>query len=174
MPPMIEIERKFLVTNDLWRAAAGRGVRLRQGYLAKTLSATVRVRCGGGVAEVTVKSPRRGFTRDEFTYPIPEADAEAMLRELCDDCVLEKDRHLVEHGGMTWCVDVYHRAAEGLVVAEIELDDEDQAFALPPWVGEEISHDRRYGNSSIAQRCADKVPVNAVARAAFAPEQLAI
>lgn len=155
---MLEIERKFLVANDLWRASARPAVRYRQGYLAKTLVSTTRVRwCGGATAELTVKSQRRGLARDEFTYPIPASEAEAMLQGLCDGRVLEKDRHLVDHDGMTWSIDVYRGAAEGLVVAEIELDDEDQRFSTPPWLGAEISHDPRYGNFSIAVNCASGV-----------------
>lgn len=151
---MVEIERKFLVVNDLWRADAGPGVRYRQGYLGKTPLATMRVRCGGGAAELTVKSARRGFARDEYTYPIPVPEAEAMLLDLCEGRVFEKDRHLVEHRGVTWQVDVYRGRVEGLVVAEVELDREDQRFPIPAWLGVEISHDRRYGNSTIALQCA--------------------
>jgi adenylate cyclase len=145
-----EIERKYLVSNDLWRAAAGPGVRYRQGYLAIAGAATVRVRCGEGRATLTVKGPRRGLAREEFTYPIPTVDAARMLRQLCRGRVVEKVRHIVEHEGATWCVDVYEGAAEGLVVAEIELDRYDQPVLAPPWLGPEISGDMRFSNSAIA------------------------
>ncbi len=147
---MIEIERKFLVANDLWRAKAGPATRYRQGYLAKTASATVLVRRGDDEAVLTVKSPRSGLRRDELSYPIPLAEADDMLRRLCGGRVLEKARHLVADQGSTWTVDVYLGPAEGLVVAEIELEREDQPFAIPSWLGAEISHDPRYRNSAIA------------------------
>jgi adenylate cyclase len=154
----IEIERKFLVANDGWRATASAGVRYLQGYLAKSPSATVRIRCAGAEATLTVKSPRRGLTRDEYSYSIPLADAEEMLRRRCGRHVLEKMRHLVEHEGMIWQVDVYLGAAAPLVVAEIELEREDQAFAVPAWLGREVSHSVGYHNSSIAMWAAAGPP----------------
>lgn len=146
---MIEIERKFLVANDQWRARAGPGVHYRQGYLAKTELGAVRIRRSDSGAYVTIKGPRRGLTRDEFSYAVPICEAEQLLT-LCGPLVLEKVRHLVEHQGMIWEIDVYLGPAEGLVVAEIELDREDQLFAVPPWVGAEVSLDPRYRNSAIA------------------------
>jgi len=147
---VIEIERKFLVANDQWRASAHPGLLYRQGYLARTSLATVRVRCIQNEACLTVKGPRRGLERDELTYPIPLAEAEDLLRRFCDGGVVEKVRHEVEHQGSAWVVDVFLGPAEGLVVAEIELERADQAFAVPPWLGAEVSHDPRYRNSSIA------------------------
>lgn len=146
----VEIERKFLVTGEGWRDDAGPGVHYRQGYLAKTGRATVRVRCGGGEASLTVKSPRRRLTRDEYSYAIPIEDAEAMISEQCAGRVLEKMRFLVPHRGMTWHLDVYEGAAAGLVIAEIELAFEDQPFVKPAWAGAEVSHRARYQNSNIA------------------------
>lgn len=146
----LEIERKFLVAGDGWREAAEAGVWLRQGYLAITGRTMVRVRIGGGTASLTVKTPRRGLTRDEYSYPIPLDDAEAMLTRQCAGRVLTKTRHHVPFAGMLWHVDVYEGVAAGLVIAEIELEREDQAFAIPPWLGEEVSRKVRYKNSSIA------------------------
>jgi adenylate cyclase len=145
----IEIERKFLVANETWRAAAGPAVRYRQGYLSKTALGTVRVRVSDGGAYVTIKGRRRGLTRRELSYAVPIGEAEELLA-LCGRWMLEKERHLVEHRGSIWEVDVYLGAAAGLVVAEIELEREDQLFAIPPWLGQEVSLDRRYRNSSIA------------------------
>lgn len=145
----IEIERKFLVADEQWRPDADAGIRYRQGYLAKSAAGTVRVRCCGDEASLTVKSPRRGLTRKEFSYPIPIAEAEEILR-LCGR-VVEKVRHVVKHQGNVWHVDAYLGAAEGLVIAEIELDREGQTFATPPWLGADISFDPRYRNSAIAR-----------------------
>lgn len=146
-----EIERRFLVTGDAWRAAALPAEPLRQAYLAKTPAGTVRVRVSPERATLAVKSERRGFVRDEFEYEIPRADAEHMLAALCVSPVLEKMRHAVPHGGWTWSVDVYGGALAGLVIAEIELRDPDEVFDRPPWLGREITHQRAYRNSVLAR-----------------------
>lgn len=145
---VIEIERKFLVANDMWRVGARPGVHFRQGYLPKTAIDTVRIRCSELEASVTIKSPRRGLTRQEHSYAIPLTEGEDLLR-LCPGLV-DKVRHLVTHQGDVWDIDVYLGAASGLVVAEIELEHEEQPFSLPPWLGAEISYDSRYRNSAIA------------------------
>lgn len=147
---MIEIERKFLVANDLWRAAARPGTLIRQGYVARTPFATIRVRCEHEHACLTIKSPRRGLERDELNYPIPLMEAQDILVRFCGGRVLEKVRHELDHRGRTWIVDAYRGAAEGLVIAEIELDRADAVFESPPWLGVEVSYDRRYRNSAIA------------------------
>lgn len=166
-----EIERKYLVCDDGWRSAACAGVRYRQGYLAKTRFSTVRVRAGGGFASLTIKGARQGISREEFTYPIPLDEAEFMLRNLCGKRVLEKVRHLVEHDGMTWCVDVYKGSAQGLMVAEIELDRHDQPFSVPWWAGSEITHDPHYRNSVIALwQTAHRAKENMYEQEDFRPE----
>jgi adenylate cyclase len=145
----IEIERKYLVRNDAWRARAAPGELIRQGYLSNNPFPTVRIRLCGALATVSVKGPRIGIARDEFEYPIPRGHAEHMLRRLCVR-MIEKVRHRVDHHGAIWHVDEYRGAAAGLVVAEIELDFTDQEFALPRWLGAEVTHDPRYRNSAIA------------------------
>ena len=143
----IEIERKFLVTGDAWRTAPG--TRYSQGYLNRDKARTVRVRVAGDQGFLTIKGVSVGATRAEFEYPVPLADAEAMLL-LCDGPVVQKTRHVVVHAGMAWEVDAFLGDNAGLVVAEIELASEDQAFALPDWVGAEVTGDARYFNSSLA------------------------
>jgi adenylate cyclase len=147
---VIEIERKFLVANDLWRAAAQPGTLIRQGYLARTPFATIRIRCSQDHAWLTVKSPRRGLERDEMSYPIPLIEARDLLARFCGGRVLKKVRHEIDHQGLAWIIDVYQGPAEGLVIAEIELDRADVSFEFPPWLGAEVSHDPRYRNSAIA------------------------
>ncbi len=147
----IEIERKFLVKDDSWRAAADDGLECRQGYLAAEKGKTVRVRIMGTEAFLTIKGAMAGISRAEFEYEIPPSDAEALLA-LCGGAVVEKRRHLVNHGGMVWEVDVFGGAHAGLVLAEIELEREDQEFELPGWAGEEVSRDPRYFNAVLAQR----------------------
>jgi len=145
-----EIERKYLVVDDAWRAGVTRAERYRQGYLAKTELATIRIRCGQGFATLTVKTPRRGLVRSEFDVDLPLADAEEMLATLCLGRVIDKVRHFVDFDGMTWHVDVFAGHAEGLVLAEIELDHPDQVFRTPPWAGAEVTHDLRFHNSRLA------------------------
>jgi adenylate cyclase len=143
-----EIERKFLVRNDRWRAGA-RGEMLRQGYLAADLERTVRVRVVGERAYLTVKGRNRGIERSEFEYEIPVLDAEQMLDQLCQRPLLEKTRFRVEHAGRVWEVDEFRGENLGLLVAEIELESVDETVQLPDWVGQEVSGDPRYYNANL-------------------------
>jgi len=144
----VEIERKFLVRGDGWRAL-GEGVLLRQGYLSSAPERTVRVRVEGGAAMLTIKGRSTGATRSEWEYPIPIPDAQALLDALCERPLIEKKRYRIPFDGIVWEVDEFLGENAGLVVAEIELSAEDQAFSKPDWVGEEVTHDPRYFNSSL-------------------------
>jgi len=145
----IEIERKFLVRGEGWRR--GPGVLFRQGYLAALDHCVVRVRTMGEDAVLTVKSRAVGPRRAEYEYAVPVPDALEMLG-LCPAPPLEKTRYHVGYAGLVWDVDEYHGANAGLVVAECELEREDQPVTLPPWVGEEITDDHRFANSSLVAR----------------------
>lgn len=142
----LEIEKKFLVTDERWRAAAGPGVRYRQGYMTEGGPASVRVRIGGARAHLNIKSATLDQQRLEYEYEIPLDEAEEMLERLCLKPLVEKTRYEVEYGGRTWEVDVFEGDNEGLVVAELELESRDEAFERPPWVGDEVSDDPRYYN----------------------------
>ena len=144
----IEIERKFLLASDDWRELA-EPVLLRQGYLSSTRERVVRVRIEGEQAMLTIKGANVGATRGEWEYPIPLADAVELLDGLCEQPLIEKVRHRIEHAGMVWEVDEFLGANAGLVVAEIELHSEDQPFDRPGWIGEEVSHDARYYNANL-------------------------
>jgi adenylate cyclase len=144
----VEIERKFLVTDDRWKSLAS-GVLLRQGYLSSNAERIVRVRIEGDGAMLTIKGRSVGATRGEWEYPIPLSDAEQFLDSLCERPIIEKKRYRIAFEGMTWEVDEFMGDNAGLVVAEIELESEDQAFAKPDWVGAEVTHDARYFNSSL-------------------------
>jgi adenylate cyclase len=149
----IEIERKFRVAGEGWRAGVrGQGVRMRQGYLAAggPDQPSVRIRVAGEQAWLTVKGPG-GKVRAEFEYPIPVTDAEAMLA-LSPFAVLGKTRFEVPFGGHVWTVDVFDAPAPlaGLILAEIELGDPSVEPPLPGWVGEEVTGDPRYGNAGLA------------------------
>ncbi|MDN2677134.1 MULTISPECIES: CYTH domain-containing protein [unclassified Janthinobacterium] len=144
----IEIERKFLLAGDAWRGL-GQSVLLRQGYLSSARERVVRVRIEGEQAMLTIKGANVGATRGEWEYPIPLADAAELLDSLCEQPLIEKVRHRIEHAGMVWEVDEFLGANAGLVVAEIELASEDQPFEKPDWVGAEVSGDARYYNANL-------------------------
>ncbi len=145
----IEIERKFLVSGDGWRDCIEMSLPIRQGYLARGDSVTTRVRTKGDRAFLTIKGATPGRARAEFEYEIPVADALAML-DLCGGKVLEKVRHVVVHAGKTWEVDEFSGRLSGLIVAEIELHAEDEAFAAPGWLGREVTDDIAYANEQLA------------------------
>ncbi len=143
-----EIERKFLVVGDGWRA--GTPHRIVQGYLARTDQVSVRVRRSDHQAWLSVKAARQGMARPEFEYAIPPDDADALLA-LCGTRRIEKRRHVSTYDGMTWEVDEFEGTNSGLVVAEIELEHPTQTFSPPPWLGTEVTEDPRYYNAQLAQ-----------------------
>lgn len=159
----IEIERKFLVTGDGWRAAAHKVVPMAQGYLndiaamdasaagRPAMKASVRVRIQDDQAYLNLKSRELGHTRQEFDYPIPVDDARGLLA-LCIGGLVDKRRHYVEFEGRLWEVDEFLGDNAGLVVAEIELESADAAFALPEWAGREVTESPRYYNLALASR----------------------
>lgn len=147
-----EIERKFLVTSDDWRKAAEGTRSIRQGYIALGPPTAVRVRIADGVADLNVKKATLDIRRLEYEVPLDLADAEEMLSSLCVGTIIEKTRHLVRVEGTLWEVDEFHGVNDGLVVAEVELGAEDETFASPPWLGEEVSGDPRYLNTTLTMR----------------------
>ena len=148
----LEIERKFLVANERWRAAAGDGRRLRQAYLAAGDRLSVRVRIvGDETALLTLKAARSGAVREEFEYPIPLADAEALFA-LATGAVIDKTRYRLAHGGHDWEVDVFFGDNAGLVVAEVGLASADEDFDRPGWLGADVTDEHRYYNAALAVR----------------------
>ena len=146
----IEIERKFLVRGDQWRSL-GTPVCYRQGYLAADIKRSVRVRVAGDRGLITIKGSTEGITRAEYEYEIPRADAEAMLDQLCNRPLIEKNRTKISLNGVVWEVDEFFGANQGLIMAEVELNNPQQAIDLPDWIGEEVSTDPRYFNSNLVQ-----------------------
>lgn len=145
----MEIERKFLVKGKPWKAADS-SIKLRQGYLSRRGKATVRIRVGPQKAWLTIKGPAKGISREEYEYTVPRADGEAML-PLCRDSIIEKTRHHLHLGDHVWEIDVFEGANKGLVIAEVELGHEEEAFVRPKWLGEEVSFDPRYRNSALSK-----------------------
>lgn len=144
-----EVERKFLVTSGAWRPAVRCSEPMVQVYLASDPACSIRVRIAGDAAHLNIKGRTIGASRPEFEYPIPLTDATEMMHTFGGPSV-EKVRHHVEYDGWEWEVDEFSGANEGLVVAEIELDQEDDAFAPPPWLGREVTGDARYYNMTLA------------------------
>lgn len=143
-----EIERKFLVAGDFRMEVSGAS-RIIQGFLSSAPGRTVRVRIRDDRGYLTVKGPAQGLTRFEWEKEIP-ADEARQLLALCEPGAIDKTRHLVPAAdGHVWEVDEFHGDNEGLVVAEIELEAEDEPFARPAWLGAEVTGDRRYYNSSL-------------------------
>lgn len=150
----LEIERKFLVRSDAWREGADQGRAILQGYLSSNAKATVRVRIFDGQrAVLTLKGAARGLSRAEYEYDIPIADARELM-DMARPHIIEKRRHEVPFGGLTWEIDVFAGKHAGLVLAEVELETEEQAVALPDWVGREVSDDGRYYNASLSRAAA--------------------
>lgn len=147
----VEIERKFLVKGDAWKTL-GVAHNYKQGYLNATKERTVRVRMVEEDGYVTIKGPRTGAARAEYEYPIPGADAQEIIETLCEKPIVEKIRRKIPFGGFIWEVDEFLGVNAGLVVAEIELKDEAQAFEKPDWIGEEVTEDPRYSNSNLVRK----------------------
>jgi adenylate cyclase len=145
-----EIERKFLVVGDSWRNLAEGNI-YRQGYIATLKKATVRIRIVGNQGYLTIKGPSINYSRSEFEYFIPVADAQEMLDTLCERPFIEKVRYRVEYSNLIWEIDEFDGENKGLILAEVELSDAQQQIELPNWVGEEVSHDPRYFNSNLVK-----------------------
>ena len=143
-----EIERKYLINNDSWREGTS-GTTYRQGYLSTVKERTVRVRTINEKGFLTIKGITIGASRVEFEYEIPSKDANEMLDDMCEKPIIEKSRYKISHAGLTWEVDEFAGVNQGLIVAEVELESEDQAIDMPPWAGEEVSDDPRYFNANL-------------------------
>ena len=146
----IEIERKFLLKNSDWKRPESKGIEIIQGYLNSNKNRTVRIRVKGEIGLITVKGKTINASRKEYEYQIPLEDAKEML-QLCEQPIIEKVRFEIQHNQKIWEVDEFKGINEGLVLAEIELDDEDEKFELPNWIGEEVTLDTRYYNSNLIE-----------------------
>ena len=146
----IEIERKFLVRGNGWRSQAV-GQVYRQGYMSTEDGITLRARVVGDQGYLTIKGPSFGNSRSEYEYEIPLEDAQEMLNTLCSSPLIEKVRYKVYYRNFVWEVDEFAGYNQGLIVAEVELNDENQTFELPEWIGEEVSQDKRYSNSNLSK-----------------------
>jgi len=144
-----EIERKFLLSGESWRAHVIETRHQRDGLVASTPAGKVRVRIEGARAWITVKGERANRGRDEYEYEIPLQDAEDMMARVCGANVVEKTRHIVRHEGLVWEIDVYAGLLDGIAYAEVELDHADQPVPLPPWVGREVTDDPNHSKRQL-------------------------
>ncbi|NLX78143.1 MAG: CYTH domain-containing protein [Clostridiaceae bacterium] len=145
-----ETERKFLVKDDSFKKLS-KGILYRQGYLPSGSNITVRVRIIENKAYLAIKGPSIGLSRLEYEYEIPMEDADEILEKLCDRPIIEKYRYTFEYKGFTWEIDEFLNENQGLVIAEIELKNENQQFPVPDFIGEEVTFDHRYRNSYLAR-----------------------
>ncbi|HCY76947.1 MAG TPA: adenylate cyclase [Ignavibacteriales bacterium] len=146
-----EIERKFLVDFDEWLSVKAKEILVRQGYLTDSIKPTIRVRVAGNKGYLTIKGKVSGITRDEFEYEIPYNDSDYMLKNFCDNSIIEKFRSEIDVDGYLWQVDRFIGENEGLIVAEIELQYEEQLIKIPKWITKEVTGDQRYYNSNLAR-----------------------
>lgn len=144
----IETERKFLVRDDTWRSAVTSSISIRQGYIASAPGRSVRLRLAGETAWLTLKFGDAALRREEFEYPIPVADADAMLVHASNQIV--KERHIVPWQDLRFEVDVFSGSLNGLVLAELETERVINSSLLPEWLGPEVTGDARYYNVVLA------------------------
>jgi adenylate cyclase len=155
----LEIERKFRVSDQRWRDQVSDSTLLRQGYLANTARASVRVRLAGDEAWLSVKAMTPGRARAEYEVAIAVTDAGEMLDRLCETALIDKWRHIVMHDGDRWEIDEFLGANAGLVIAELELESEQQPFMRPAWLGAEVTHEERYYNFRLAEHPFNQWPI---------------
>ncbi len=146
----VEIERKFLVVTDAWRDQVVTSTPYRQGYIVSDETRSVRVRIAGDRAWLNIKTATVGVSRQEWEYAIPAAEGAELMAAVCRPPVLEKTRHLIPAGALTWEVDEFSGANAPLVLAEIELPSADAPFDRPPWLGREVTEDIRYYSARLA------------------------
>ena len=145
-----EIEHKYLLANDNWRKSISDSIVMRQGYLTSDSSSSIRVRISNHGAKLNIKSATIGNMRQEYEYDIPLQDANEIINTLCRKPLIEKTRHFIKQGHHTWEIDEFTGDNDGLIVAEIELLELNEKFAIPEWIGKEVTEDFRYYNNNLS------------------------
>lgn len=144
----LEIERKFLIDSNVLPVLTD-GMHIKQGYIQTADKTVVRVRIKDQEAYLTIKGGNQGIKRLEFEYPIPIEDAHQMIDNLCSKNIIDKTRYEVKIENHMWEIDIFHGENEGLIIAEVELDDENEDLLIPSWVFQEVSNDAKYYNSNL-------------------------
>ncbi|MBE9491173.1 MAG: CYTH domain-containing protein [Bacteroidetes bacterium] len=149
---MIEIERKFLVTSKVFKEESFKRTRITQGFLNTDKNRTVRVRVNGDKGYLTIKgkSTRDGLSRFEWEKEISKIDAKALL-QLCEKGIIDKIRYEVKKGNHIFEVDEFFGDNKGLIIAEVELNSEDEVFEKPNWLGKEVTGNIKYYNSQLSK-----------------------
>jgi adenylate cyclase len=147
----VEIERKYLVIDETWRSGVRRSIPIQQGYFCRSPLMRARIRVFGDQGFITLKSEPGTLARLEFEYEIPKAEAVEIIRQFSIEPIIAKTRHEIMYDGIMWVVDVFEGSNAGLVLAEVELEHVEQKVAVPSWAGDEVTEDRRYGNSNLAR-----------------------
>jgi CYTH domain-containing protein len=145
----VEIEKKFLLKDDSWRKQATTSMHYRQGYLSSQSGRVVRIRTVEEKAYLTIKGKSVGAVRSEYEYEIPYEEAVEILSQVCEKPIIEKIRYKIMYQGLLWEIDEFEAENKGLVIAEVELEDEHQTINLPPWIGEEVTLQDKYYNASL-------------------------
>ncbi|WP_411727695.1 CYTH domain-containing protein [Methyloglobulus sp.] len=145
----IEIEHKFLLTNDDWRGHVQKSIKYKQGYLNSQPSSSIRIRIADNQGWLNIKSATVGTERLEFEYEIPLSDADEIINTLCCKPLIEKTRHFVPNDHNMWEIDEFEGDNKDLIIAEIELPEIGKTFLKPPWLGAEVTHDLRYYNNNL-------------------------
>lgn len=147
-----ETERKFLVKDSSFLSTLKNGTPIVQGYISLDEDRTVRVRTKGKKAFITIKARRTQMTRAEFEYEIPYEHALEMLDNICLKPLIHKTRYVYTHQGLDWEIDIFRKFFAGIVIAEVELPDENTLVAYPDWLGEEVTNDMAYYNAEMVKR----------------------
>ena len=145
----LEIERKFIVLNDSFKVDAYDVIDIKQGYIFSDDNKALRVRITPNRSKITIKFGK-DITRNEYEYDIPRSDAENLIKA-CKGHIIDKKRYLVKNGDLIWEIDEFFQDNKGLIIAEIELEYEDQKFFKPDWIGEEVSYDKKYYNHYLSR-----------------------
>ncbi len=145
-----EIERKFIVEGEKWKSEIFKSIRIRQGYVFNTGNKTLRVRITDTKAYLTMKGKTTGISRDEFEYEIPVEEAKKILDIYCENGKIEKTRHFILVGGKEWTIDEFFGDNAGLLMAEVELESEEEKIVIPGWAKKEVSHDKHFFNAYLS------------------------
>ncbi len=146
-----EIERKYLLRSEDWKALAHRKIKMHQGYLCNNTQTSVRIRIEDQQANINIKSMTVGISRAEYEYSIPVAEASELLQTLCKKPQIQKTRYLVKHANKLWEIDAFEGDNAGLIVAEVELRSEDEQIEMPQWIDKEVSMHERYYNMRLTE-----------------------
>ncbi len=155
-----EIERKYLVKSDEWKLLGNR-IFYQQGYLLSDKNRTIRIRTIEDKGFITIKSSTKGISRNEFEYEIPVEDARVILDTLCEKPFIKKYRTKIKLNDLIWEVDEFLDENDGLVIAEVELENENQKIDIPDWIGEEVTGDMKYFNSMLTKNPLTDSTINA-------------